>query len=57
MNRIELVNKVRVDARDFSNSIFREQDIILYINEAIDRVKQVIKECKPMVHLISPNQC
>lgn len=56
MNRIELVNKVRTDARDFSNSIFREQDIILYINEAIDRVKQVIKECKPMVHLISPNQ-
>ena len=56
MNRTELINKVRADARDFSNSIFREPDIILYINEGIDRIRQVIKECKPMIHLTAPTQ-
>lgn len=56
MNRTQLITMVRSNARDFTNSIFRESDIILYINEGIDRVKQVIKECKPMVHLTAPTQ-
>lgn len=56
MNRTQLISMVRSNARDFTNSIFRESDIILYINEGIDRVKQVIKECKPMVQLTSPTQ-
>lgn len=56
MNRRELIALVRSNARDFTNSIFRESDIILYMNEGIDRIKQVIKECKPMLHLTAPEQ-
>ena len=56
MNRTQLISMVRANARDFTNSIFRETDIILYINEGVDRVRQVIKECKPMVYLIAPTQ-
>lgn len=56
MNRTQLISMVRSNARDFTNSIFRESDIILYINEGVDRIRQVIKECKPMVHLITVGQ-
>lgn len=56
MNRTQLISMVRSNARDFTNSIFRESDIVLYINEGVDRIKQVIKECKPMVYLTAPTQ-
>lgn len=51
MNRNQLTLRVRSLTRDFSNSIFREQDIIDYLNEGIDRVIQVIPECAQMISL------
>lgn len=51
MNRLQLIQRVRSLTRDFSNSIFREQDIIDYINEGIERVAQYIPECRDMVTL------
>lgn len=37
--------------RDFSGSIFRLEDIHDYLNESIDRIRQIIKQCKGMTHL------
>ena len=37
----QLINRVRSITRDFNGSIFREQDIIDFINEGIDRVKSI----------------
>jgi len=56
MTRAQLISMVRANARDFTNSIFRETDIILYINEGVDRIRQVIKECKPMIYLATSTQ-
>lgn len=53
MRRVDLVRKVRSLTRDFSNSIFREQDIIDFINEGIDRVRQIIKELDGLKQLHS----
>lgn len=44
MNRLDLIKRVRSLTRDFSNAIFREPDIIDYLNEGIDRVRQVVPE-------------
>lgn len=52
MNRLDLSKRVRSLTRDFSNAIFREQDIIDYINEGIDRIKQVIVEFEKMPYLL-----
>lgn len=51
MNRVELIKRVRSMTRDLSNSIFREEDVIDYLNESIDRFKQVIPELRGMVSL------
>jgi len=56
MTRLELVLRVRSITRDFSNSIFREQDIVDFINEGINRFKQRIPELNGMLKLISPAQ-
>lgn len=56
MNRTQIVQKVRALTRDFSNSIFREQDIIDFINEGIDRCKQIIPELRTMTHLLTSQQ-
>lgn len=53
MNRLQLIGRVRSLTRDFSNSIFREADIIDYLNESIQRVKQIIPELDKMVDLLS----
>lgn len=53
MNRLQLTQRVRSLARDFSNSIFREQDIIDYINEGIDRCRQITPEFDGMTYLLS----
>ncbi len=59
MQRSHIVARVRSLTRDFSNSIFRETDIIDFINEAIDRIRQAIPELKGMIYLstnlIEPN--
>src|SRR6185312_11165225 len=51
MNRLDLVLRVRSYTRDFSNVTFREGDITSYLNEGIDRVKQIIPELRGMVKL------
>jgi hypothetical protein len=48
MNRLQLIQRVRSLTRDFSNSIFRETDIVDYINEGIERITQYIPECRDM---------
>ena len=56
MKRVQLINRVRSLTRDFSNSIFREQDIIDFINEGINRFKQVIPEFSSMDRLLVQDQ-
>lgn len=51
MQRVQIIQRVRSLTRDFSNSIFREQDIIDFINEAIDRFK-IIPELKTLNYLL-----
>lgn len=51
MNRIELIGHVRSLTRDLSNAIFREIDIINYLNEGIDRLRQIIPELDTMIYL------
>lgn len=53
MNRAQLVTRVRQHTRDLSNSIFREIDIVDFINEGIERIKQVIPQLKDMPLLLS----
>lgn len=56
MKRLELIQRVRALTRDFSSSIFREQDIIDFINEGINRFKQVIPELKSIPKLLQKDQ-
>lgn len=56
MQRSQIVQRVRALTRDFSNSIFREQDIIDFINEGIDRMRQVIPELKNLTYLLTSQQ-
>jgi len=51
MTRAQLMARVRAYTRDFSNSIFREVDVIDFINEGIDRIKEVVPELANMKHL------
>ena len=54
MQRTKLILRVRSLTRDFTNSIFRETDIIDFINEAIDRFKQTIPQLKSLTYLATP---
>lgn len=56
MKRLELIRRVRSLTRDFSNSIFREQDIIDFLNEGIDRFKQLIPELRGINKLLANQQ-
>lgn len=56
VNRTQLVARVRSLTRDFSNSIFRQSDIIDYINEAIERFKQIIPELANEIQLTTDKQ-
>ena len=51
MKRSDMVTRVRSVTRDFSNSIFREQDIVDFINEGVDRFRQYIPELASMIYL------
>lgn len=53
MNRLELMQRTRSLVRDISNSFFREDDIINYLNEGIERVGQRISELKDMPLLLN----
>ena len=48
MNRLELVKRTRKNLSDEQNTLFTHDDIVSYINEAIERVIQVIPELAPM---------
>lgn len=56
MDRLKLMFRVRSLTRDLSNAIFREVDVIDYINEAIERVQQVIPEMEGMTPLLDNTQ-
>jgi hypothetical protein len=51
VDRLKLIQRVRTITRDFNNSIFRENDIIDFINEGVNRCKQVIPEFSGMTEL------
>lgn len=54
MNRDKLVARVRSLTRDLTRSIFREEDIVDFINEGIDRVMQIMPEFVDMAYLDTP---
>lgn len=56
MQRSHIITRVRSLTRDFSNSIFRELDIIDFINEGIDRMRQAIPELQGMEYLLTTTQ-
>lgn len=51
MNRLQLIIRVRSLTRDFTGAIFRESDIINYLDEGIDRFKQVIPEMESLIYM------
>lgn len=51
MNRTKLIKRVRSLTRDITNSIFTEDDVIDYLNEGVDRIKQVFPELSSMTYL------
>lgn len=56
MNRLEIINRVKKNVFDENNDTFTNETIIDYINEGIDRLKQVITELNGMGYLISDTQ-
>ena len=55
MNRLYLIARVRSLTRDFSNSIFREADIVAFLNEGVERFKQAIPQFRNEVTLDNNN--
>jgi hypothetical protein len=51
VKRSEIVSRVRVLTRDLTNSIFRIEDILDFINEGIDRCRQLFVEFNGMMYL------
>lgn len=56
MEQVTLTRRVRSYTRDFTDSIFRDQDIYDFINEGINRAKQVIRELRGMKTLSTRTQ-
>lgn len=52
MNRLELVKRVRVHVNDSQSILFTHQEIVDFINEGIDRIKQLIDELSGAKHLL-----
>lgn len=53
MKLIDLVKRVRSQTRDFNASIFREQDVVDFLNEGIDRCRQSVAALHTMVPLVN----
>lgn len=51
MNLKNLRSKVRAHARDFNSTIFRQEDIDMFLNEGIDRVIQVLPQLNNIPYL------
>lgn len=56
MRRVDIIQTVRNNTRDLTNSVFREQDIIFFINEAMDRMKQILPQLDGMINLVTNDQ-
>lgn len=56
MKRLEITQRVRAYTRDLTNSIFREDDIIAFTNEGINRFKQTLPQLKSTPKLLAQNQ-
>lgn len=48
MNRLQLMQRARSLTRDLGNSFFREEDVVNYVNEGIERIKQRIPSLRQM---------
>lgn len=53
MNRIDIAKRARVLTRDLKNTLFREEDVLDFINESIDRVISLIPQCRKMTYLLN----
>lgn len=51
MNQTEMIIRVRALTRDLTSTIFREEDIVSFINEGIDRCGQIIPQLSTMTYL------
>ena len=51
MNRLEIINRVKKNTFDENSNTFKNDTIIDYINEGIDRITQVIVELNGMKYL------
>lgn len=51
MNLKQLRSRVRAHARDFNNSIFRQEDIDAFLNEGIDRIIQIMPQLNNIPYL------
>lgn len=51
MTLLQIIQRVRQHTRDLSNSIFRERDIIDFVNEGLERMQQVIPAFETMEEL------
>ena len=52
MNLKDLSSKVRVHARDFNHTIFRQSDITMFLNEGIDRFQQTFPQLPEIPYLL-----
>lgn len=53
MERLDLIQRIRSMTRDFTKTAFREQDLRVYLNESIDRIRQLIPEMQGMGYLLN----
>lgn len=56
MKRSDLIRRVRSNTRDLASSIFRQVDIVDFINEGIDRIKSRVHQLRAMPYLDSDDQ-
>jgi hypothetical protein len=56
VNRRELIERTQAHLRDFGLTAFREIDVARYLNEAIERVIQIIPQFDDMVELTYDTQ-
>ena len=56
MNRGDLIRRVRAYTRDLSSSIFRNVDIVDFINEGGERIKSRVPQLVSMQDLLSDDQ-
>jgi hypothetical protein len=53
MNRGDLIRRVRAYTRDLNSSIFRNVDVVDFINEGVDRVKSRVPQLVSIPTLVS----